>query len=203
MPLGMSALLIMSSVDEWLRGRSLYGRLKNTAVYNLLNGYFLWLLVGFVIISPVVAFRTVTHFSKYFELIDHNSQLAKVGAYIDQHSTEPVISIGVDAMDAQLLPGVSAHTRVLSYREEKLDNGHNFFLTEEEILERKRASNVIRMVENYGTVEERCFLIRKYDVKFVIVPRETLGSYKLAVGPCEFQVTESFSTRGLVLLTIP
>jgi hypothetical protein len=151
----------------------------------------------------VVAFRTITHFSKYFELLDHNSQLAKVGAYIDQHSTEPVISIGVDAMDSQLLPGVSAHTRVLSYREEKLDNGHNFFLTEEEILERKRASNIIRMVEKYGTVEERCSLIQNYDVKFVIVPREKLGNYKQAIGSCEFQVTDAFSTGDLVLLTMP
>jgi hypothetical protein len=168
----------------------------------MLNGYFLWLLIGLVVISPVVAFRTVTHFTKYFELLDHNNQLAKTGAYIDQHSSDPVISIGVDAMDAQLLPGVSAHTRVLSYREEKLDNGHNFFLTEAEILERKRASNVIRMVDKTAMMDERCSLIQKYKVEYVIVPREILASYKLAISSCEFQVTESFSTRDLVLLNI-
>lgn len=202
MPLGMSVVLILMSLDKWLNNRSCFFIFQNTVSYRILKDYFFWFLISSAFVSPLVVFRTIPHVSRYFDFLDHNIQLAEVGSYIDSNSRDPVISIGLDYMDTQFLPGVSAHTRLISFREEKLENGHNYFLRPEEVLERKRASNVIRMIDLNTSVEERCLLMEKYVIEYVVVPREELETYKQVLQPCEFQITDVFFTRDLILLNI-
>ena len=69
----------------------------------------------------------------FFEIHNHYLQLSQVGAYIDDATDDMVTSIALDYYDNQLLPGVSAHTNLISFREETEYNGLNNVFSVDEI----------------------------------------------------------------------
>ena len=129
-------------------------------------------------------------------------QLAKIGNYIDQVATGQVVSIALDYEDTQLLPGVSAHTNLISFREEKLENGHNFFMSPEEIQERVNASTAIRSLDTAIPVEGRCATIEKYKLKYVVVEIEKATMFSTYVADCLKDVEVVFRTREMLLFEL-
>ena len=138
----------------------------------------------------------------YFDVLDHNKQLSQVGAYIDQATTTQVMVIALDYVDIQMLPGVSSHTTLISFREEMDYNGHNNFMPLDEVRERIKASNIIRSLDQTMDPEERCGLIENFDLRFVLAESNEVDIYKNIVEKCEIAVEEAYRTKELILLEI-
>jgi hypothetical protein len=138
----------------------------------------------------------------YFSLLEKNKQLAEVGTFIDKNSTDPVMAIALDYGDTQLLPGISAHSRLISFREEKEYNGFNFFLKPDEIYERIYASNVIRSLEQETSGAERCDLIKSYKLKFVLAQPKDSELFEKELSGCDMQASIVFRTKDLNLLAL-
>ena len=113
-----------------------------------------------------------------------------------------VTSIALDYWDTQLLPGVSAHTYLISFREETEYNGFNNSLSISEIRERINASNAIQSPGNVDFSGDRCLLIREYNVRFIVAQHDNVGQYKNVISKCEFVVEDVLSTKDLTLLKI-
>jgi len=101
-----------------------------------------------------------------------------------------------------MLPGVSANANLISFREEKPFNPHNYFMTLDKIQERIDASNAIRSLDQTVLAEERCALIAKYDVRFVLARRDNADLYKNIINKCGIVVQRALETKDLVLLEL-
>lgn len=199
MPLGLGGLIILYFIAEKIESMRMLQSVRKSNFYRMLNGFSLWFLLSLVFISPLVLFGSLSRIPEYFEFLQHNIELARVGDYIDRHSEDPVTAIALDYTDTQLLPGVSAKTRLISFREEMDYNGFNNFMTLEEIHQRIRASNAIRSLEEGIPVETRCELIADYEVRFVVAAAEDFGTYTDIIRNCG-DVEIVFATRNLVLM---
>jgi len=136
----------------------------------------------------------------YFELLHHNKQLARVGSYIDETTSGPVMTIGIDEKDSLFLPGVSANVRLISFREETLFTLHNTFLTPEENQQRIDASRIIRSADDDYPNEERCFWMSNYGLEYVLVNRDASQAFEQRVESCQNPLVQVFGTEDLVLL---
>ena len=85
--------------------------------------------------------------------------------------------IALDYWDMQLLAGVSSHTRLISFREEMPHNGFNNFLSIDEARARIGASDLIRSIDQVIPYEERCNLIEKYNIKYVLAKIKVYQGY--------------------------
>ena len=133
-------------------------------------------------------------------VLDHYKQLTQVGAYIDQNSTASVTSIALDYQDTQLLPGVSARTRLISFREEKPYNPHNRSLDLNEINERIDASNAIQLFDHSITNGNLCNALKKFKVKYVIADNSNQDLFVASVLKCGGAINVVYNTDDLVLL---
>ncbi|MBL8098128.1 MAG: hypothetical protein JNK81_03055 [Anaerolineales bacterium] len=191
-PLGLGSVIILQSISS---------RLKNFKIYSKRNN--LILLFCFLFTLPVFAFMNLPRIPKFFEVLDRNIQLANIGSEIDLLSEHQVVSIGLDYVETMLLPGVSAKTMLISFREEKLDNGHNHYLTEAEIEERIYASGVIRsLATDEETNQERCAFINKYNVEFVIADNTNANLYLELIRKCGIVAEKKYQTKDKTLLQI-
>lgn len=191
-PLGLGSVIILQSISS---------RVKNLKLYSKRNNLILFFC--FLFILPVFAFMNLPRIPKFFELLERNIQLAKIGSEIDSLSENQVVSIGLDYVDTMLLPGVSAKTILISFREEKLDNGHNHYLTEAEIEERIYASGAIRsLAMDEKTNQERCAFINKYNVEFVIADNTNADLYLELIRKCGMVAEKKYQTKDKTLLQI-
>jgi hypothetical protein len=136
----------------------------------------------------------------YFEVLDRNMQLAHVGAYIDQVTESPTTVIALGYSDQQLLPSVSAHASLISFREEKEYNPHNYFLPIEEVLMRMDDSNTIRTLDPSISSEIKCGLFDDYDVRFLLAKNELVEQYLSLMDTCKEKFVVSLVTDDLILL---
>jgi len=191
-PLGLGSVIILQSVSS---------RVKNLKLSSKRNN--LILLFCFLFILPVFAFMNLPRIPKFFELLERNIQLAKIGSEIDSLSENQVVSIGLDYVDTMLLPGVSAKAMLISFREEKLDNGHNHYLTEAEIEERIYASDTIRSLATDEKInQERCAFINKYNVEFVVADNANADLYLQLIRNCGMAAEKKYQTKDKSLLQI-
>lgn len=194
MPLGLGTVICLQAL---LKLNS-----KNK-VFITLNRNIVIVFICFLFVLPILVFFNLTRVSLFFQVMDRNTQLAEIGKYIDTQTYEPIVSTAIDYADMLLLPGVSAHTRLISFREEKLDNGHNHYLTEAEIEERIYASNVIRSLKTDDkTSQERCAFIDEYNVEFVIADNKDADLYLELVSKCGIAVEKIYQTKDKALLQI-
>ena len=199
-PLGMGAVLILKVVISWLKNQHLVERVNTIhLVKNFLRSA-TGLVACVVFISPILGYHFLTRVPAYFEDLAHNSQLAQVGTYIDENTNNLVMVIALDYWDTQLLPGVSAHARLISFREEKAYNGFNLSLAAEEINERIYVSNTIRSLEKDASDEERCANIKEYDVRFVVAQFDAVEIYEDKLSLCDIVFERVFETQNLILL---
>ena len=203
-PLGLSGMLLLSYFSEKVRLRRKHLN-KNTpskletlsqSAQQVAKGLLAGLVLGGIMLVSVVIPRAPV----YFEVLDHNLQLAQVGKYIDRHVLTPTTVIALDYSDIQMLPGVSARASLISFREEKEYNPHNYFFSVDEINMRMSASNIIRSLnESYSSLE-RCSLINNYNVKFVVANRDFVEKYLAITANCEMRFVSVYETKDLVLL---
>lgn len=201
-PLGLAGALVLTPLADWLKSSRIVKSKERNYTYKLRNGTFWGLVLCFVFASPMLVVGSISRAPFYFEVLNHNKQLAQIGTYIDQNTTSPVTVIALDYPDIQMLPGVSAHTSLISFREEKDDNGHNFTFSVDEIHERIYASNTIRSLEQEIRYEERCSLIEKFDVKFVVAQSKDVERYKSIIDNCVRVIKIVYETKEMVLLEL-
>ena len=108
--------------------------------------------------------------------------------------------IALNYMSTQLLPGVSAHTVLISFREEMERNGFNDFFSLDEIHARIYASDTIRSLDPGVSYEERCQLLKKFNVRFVLVPSDRAEFFAAEVNKGGMIAKSVFKTKDMVLL---
>lgn len=153
------------------------------------------LFTGILLISVVIP-----RSSNYFEILDRNLQLAHVGAYIDEVTDSPTSVIALAYSDLQLLPSVSAHASLISFREEKEYNPHNYFLPINEVQKRVSDSSAIRSLNLTVLSDEKCHLLDVYKIKFLLARIENVEQYVSQMGACKKRFMVSFETRDMILL---
>ena len=202
-PLGLSGVMVITSVAGLFYKNSGYRILysepsidEGSEAPNIARGLLIGLTMIIIMMTTLIPFRAPF----YFEILEHNKQLTQVGEYIDVHSVNPVTAISLDYLDTQMLPGVSSHTSLISFREEKVANPHNYFLKVEDIYERMGDSNTIRSLESSIPVEQRCVLLKKYNIQYVLATPDTAERFVSLVSNCGTTVLNVFATRDLILL---
>lgn len=124
--------------------------------------------VIFVFVSPVLVLGFSQRFSAYFDAVTYYKQLTQVGHYIDNHTEEPVVAVALDYKDTQFLPGVSANTRLISFRERKVYNGHNDSLSLVEAQKRIDDSRKIQSIGENMLAQDYCNLLSTYNIKYIV-----------------------------------
>jgi hypothetical protein len=200
-PLGLGSALILLSIKGWLEKRHFFEKFKNFFKLLRLDSTLIGLIACSLFVSPNLGYSILPRLPLYFDKLDHYKQLAQIGAFIDEHTTGPVAVIAVDYADTQLLPGVAAHTILISFREEKEYNGFNYFLSMDEIHERIDASNVIRSIER-DIAGERCTYLKYYNLKFVTVSSEFVDQYADRLRECNILFSRVFQTKNQFLLEL-
>ncbi len=201
-PIGLAGVMMLRPVVKWFESSLISRELEKNYNPALQKGTFVGLVICLVFASPILASYFFPRVAYYFDVLNHNKQLVQVGIYIDQATNEPTTGIALDYGDILLLPGVSANTSLISFREEKDDNGHNFFLSTDEIHERIYASNLIRSLDQAVPLKDRCELIEKYKVKYVLSQKGKAEIYKEIIDKCGWPVEYAFQTKELTLLGI-
>jgi hypothetical protein len=201
-PLGMGAVLILKVAISWLKKQHLAERVNSIRLVKNFSGSVTGVVACIVFISPILGYHFLPRVPAYFEDLVHNKQLAQVGTYIDENTDNLVTAIALDYWDTQLLPGVSTHTRLISFREEKEYNGFNLSLTMEEINKRIYVSNVIRSLEKDISDEDRCANIKEYEVRFVVAQFDAVEIYEDKLSLCDIVFERVFETQNLILLEL-
>jgi hypothetical protein len=204
-PLGLSSVLILKTVRDWAKSHHVVDALgklvplKRPGAGVKIN---FEIVIYLVIALPVLIFSLMFQAPPYFTRLDYYRQLAHAGAYIDNSTSDQVTSIALDYWDTQFLPGVSARTVLISFREETESNGFNNFLSLDEIHARNYAGNAIRSLDGTISSEERCSFMEQYNLRFVLARRDNAELFKSSVEECEIVVENVFDTDNLVLLEI-
>lgn len=201
-PLGLAAVVVLIFINDWMRSSPMIAVTRKVHDDKKPDQMARLLLLCLVFVLPQLFYGIFPTIPVYFSRLDHNKQLVKIGAYIDQNSTDPVTVVALGYRDTQLIPGISAHATLISFRDEKDYNGHNYFLTLDQIHERINASNIIRSLEPTTSSEARCSSLRKFDVKFIIVQSENAERYMNLVDKCNKSVEIVFTTKDLALFEI-
>jgi len=159
MPLGLGSVLLLTEVRNWLVSHYPIYEMGKFKLLIRLNLYLT--LVGVLccvsFTGPLILSSLVYRLPRYFEILDQNRQMAQIGAYIDGHTNGWSTNISLKYWPTQLLPGVSANTELISYREETERNGFNSSFSINEIHERIYASNLIISTDDSVSAEERCY----------------------------------------------
>ncbi len=198
LPLGLSGVMLI----DFFAMRTGLNQLKVFRLQeNPLDPYTRSIMTGLVFAGILLALIVAPQTTGYFATLDRNSQLARVGEYIDRSSySSSTIVIALDYTDLQLLPSVSSRASLISFREEKEYNPHNYFMSIDEVDNRLYASNTIRSLEPVIPSYERCRLIEIYDVRFVLARVEDVKLFTNLTVDCGKGFSISFQTANMVLL---
>ncbi len=201
-PLGLAGALVLAAIFERLRTRfSLLRRLK-AALYEgrQRNGY-AGIAAGFVFFVLMFNVNIFPRLPQYFTGFEYYNALAKVGAYIDSNTPAPVTVVALNYADTQLLPSVSSKANLISFREEKEYNPHNYFLSLEEIRHRLEASNAIRLIDDPSiNLEKRCSALKEYNVAYVVASSENVDSFLNLYKGCNERFARVYQTKNIILL---
>ena len=202
LPLGLSGVLVATLLRDQLKVFRVVDGGNEIPVFNRhkLTLDFLGISVCYLLAIPMLAGNILFQTQSFFKILDHNAQLAQIGNFIDENTKNMVTSIALDYADNQLLPGVSAHSYLISFREETAYNGFNNIFSIDEIHSRIGDSNAIRLLDNKVQPDERCAAIRKYDVRFVVTQQDNVKLFRSLLGECENIVGVAFETKDLILL---
>lgn len=203
LPLGLAGVLVILLTIERLKASPFAGKIvkvheHQTESSGNVGKNIISLVFAALILAPVILYQA----QYYFDVLDHNQQLARVGSYIDQITDSPTVVIALDYSDIQMLPGVSAHANLISFREEVEYNGFNNFLPLDEVRAMIYASNTIRSLDPNIRLDERCDLIKKYHVEFVLAPSDKVDEYGGLIGACGTQTSFALETKDLILMEI-
>ncbi len=203
-PLGLAGTLVFIQTLEILKGRPFAGRIikvyehQTESSKNVGKNIMMSLVIAIIMLSSVILPRA----PYYFEVLGGYKQLARIGSYIDQTTDGVATVIALEYSDTQMLPSVSAHANLISFREEIEYNGFNNFLPIDDVRAMIYASNTIRSLDSNVTSDERCFLIKKYHVRFIMARLENAHDYGSVIGACGTQINFVTETKDLVLMKI-
>lgn len=197
LPVGLSGVMLIIFFAERTRSNPLRGFRPSD---NSLDSFARSIMTATVFASIMLAFVVTPQAAGYFAVLDRNLQLARVGEYIDRSSVSSTTVIALNYADLQLLPSVSSRASLISFREEKEYNPHNYFMPIDEVVSRLYASNTIRSLKPETSPYERCRFIDDYDVRFVLARAEHTELFLDLTVDCEKSFSISFETADVVLL---
>jgi hypothetical protein len=196
-PLGLGGILVFQSIMDWFKRISAAG--KRQITLDERRRVFWGVIVVLLFVSPFLVISVLQRIPLYFERLDHNKQLAAIGHFIDNNTFSPTTVIALNYRDVQLLPAVSAHANLISFREELAYNGHNNFLPLDEIYTRIDDSNTIRSLE---LSNEKCPLLEKYALRFIVSGIDDLERFEQTLAACHVEVERMYQGSDLVLVEI-
>jgi hypothetical protein len=200
LPLGLAYVILVNTIRDSIADNS--GSMSRRWGWLLVSNGRLAALIAAPLVATNLVFGIFPRVPLYFDVLRHNRELAIVGQFIDKEASGNNVALVLDYEDNQLLPGVSSKTRLISFREEKPDNGHNFYMTLDEINERIAASKTIReMNENLSQVE-RCSPFETYQVRYIVSPKSIASKFKNFISDCSFAFDQNFETKGYYLFEI-
>ncbi len=197
LPLGLSAAVIWA-----LFAATIQRRMSLSVQSRLIRGSFTGTFFAISLASPILLYGNLSRVPAYFQTLDHNRQLTEMGRYIDFVSSRPVTVFSIEEEDADLLPGISFQARLISFREEKPDNGHNYYMTLEEIETRISDSQTLRSLDVAIFPSKRCDIVRNYEVRFVLSATDDSQRFQDYLQGCPVQITVALTTADLVLFEI-
>lgn len=201
LPLGLAGALVISLILEKAPRRLFYRPGSPLEFSDERSDEFVKSIVTALTIAGILTFSVLLFdASNYFNTLDHNSQLAKVGSFIDQNTDGTTTVIALDYADTQMLPSVSANASLISFREENDYNPHNYFMTLYEIHERMDASNTIRSLDTSIPVDRRCALVNQYNVKYVLAGTDTAELFANLTSACGVNFSVAYKTKDIILL---
>ncbi len=203
-PLGLAGALVFISILNRFVASPVVGEKARSYInkFKLIVNPATRVFASAVMAVFLFAVMVIPRIPPYFAVLDHYRQLAQIGAYIDRDADAPVTAIAANYADTQLLPGVAANVSLISFREEKEDNGHNHFLSTEEIRHRIYASNAISSLDSDVPREERCSLMEEYEVKYVVVRMDDIQRLVSILSGCEIQNGVVYRTPNIALFEL-
>jgi hypothetical protein len=196
-PLGLSGVVVLGTILNRLKSNSFVLSQTRKSITPLMG------LTLSTVLAVVMLFALVIPRAKlYFEVLNSYRQIAQLGSYIDANTKEPVTVIALDYWTTQLLPSASSHADLISFREEKDINPHNYFLTADEIHQRKNASDTIISLEASTSLEDRCRYIDEYKVRFVLSARDNATLYSSIVALCGKDPVIASETDDMILIEL-
>jgi hypothetical protein len=198
-PLGLGGVLILDSALKWVRSRDKVIRTARSR--KKFSNSFIGMVVCLLFALPVVVSTIIPQIPAYFNNLGYYKQLAQVGAYIDQNTTDPVMTLGLAYEDSEFLPGVSANVRMIAFREQNV-NPHGYFMSTPELRARIDTTNTLRTLDQTVPSVERCALLERYAMRYIVARPDQVAPFKEVIEPCQNNVTLVFSTEDLYLLEI-
>lgn len=193
-PLGFSFILLLLSMRGWLIGRIGRGSTSRLS--------FLGLLLCVLLATPTLIFTVIPRVPAYFQLLTRNHQLSQIGVHIDSVSNKPETVIALDYSDLQLIPTISSRSLLISFREEQEYNGFNNFMSLQQVHDRIEDSNILRSLDSDVPSSVRCELLRKHEVKYVLVREGHSADYKKLIQACGMILVPDFVTDDYILFRV-
>ena len=201
LPLGFSAVLVLTTQNDWFKKLNWFPKPLSLWKEKEGSAPFLGMVLCLLFASPILFITIIPNIPSYFDNLNYYKQLSVIGAYIDENTEAPVMAIGLEYLDTQFLPGVSANARLISFREQNV-NPQGFFMSADEIDERIYASKVIRSTDQTYPAEESCFWMEKFHLRFVLVRQENAQSFVNHTRSCMDKIDHVYETENLVLMEI-
>jgi hypothetical protein len=201
LPLGMASILLIGEILRFLPAR--IKSLKNKKI-NFAGGYsngVIGMAFCLILISPIIFGEIFPNLQNYFHQLNYYKQMAQVGTYIDIHTSEPTMVLGLEYVDSLFLPGISSKVRMISFREENV-NPQGYFMSAAEKEERLAATNILRTLDNTISSEERCSVLEKFQIKFVLSRPDQSSLFLYFIEPCSNTGQIVFATNDFRLIEI-
>ena len=200
-PLGLGGVLILDSALKRIRSRQQVPPADSPRLGKRYSLSFIGMVACLLFTLPIVVSTIIPQIPAYFSNLGYYKQLAQVGAYIDQNTTGPVMTLSLAYQDSEFLPGVSANVRMIAFREQNV-NPHSYFMSTPELRARIDATKTLRTLDQTVPDEERCALLERYAIRYIVARPDQVTPFKEVVEPCQSNVTPVFSTADLHLLEI-
>lgn len=115
------------------------------------------------------------------------TELAQIGNYFDEHITDQSIVVGTEKIN-DMIPGLSANAKVISFWFR--DPFYSYYFTEDERYSRNE--DQLEILSNNSSPEDRFALIRKYNVKYLLLQSGKLHLLNplISAYPSNFQFTQ-------------
>ena len=137
------------------------------------------------------------------DTLNFHRQLGQVGAFISSQNIEQVTVVTLNATD-DYMPGVSAVSKPISYRDRDETKNHNFnyFLSLQELETRQKDSEIIRSLVTDVPFNLRVGLLEKYKVKYILANSDQVDRYLEIMNQDIHLLDSVYQTKDFTLLQL-